>query len=144
MKKKLIIIVSVFVVLFIGSAIISGIKNGTSSEQKQTNTDTKENKKETIKKATHKDFSITDGETYKDIETLDNGRVYVLPSGKYEITKLEDGTIKPLKLTFTNTDTKENKEVVYKSAFDYEIKDGEHVELMIAGDNAQLYFKALN
>jgi len=38
-------------------------------------------------------FTITDGESYEDIETLENNSVYVIPSGKWKITKLEDGDL---------------------------------------------------
>ena len=38
-------------------------------------------------------FAITDGKSYQDIESPELGRIYVIPEGKWKVTRLEDGVL---------------------------------------------------
>lgn len=152
-NKKLGVLIGGFLTLFCGSAIINGtiesLKNPNNSIKK---IEVVETKKEN-RKITHKDFSITDGKIYKDIEISKDLRSYKIPAGKWEIMKLDDGYVKMndekekvLKnalLTFSSN-KKGNTDIHYEKSFEYEVDNDETVWLSIPGEGTQLYFTALN
>lgn len=155
-NKKVKILVGGFLIIFCGSAMISGIYEGitdpTPSKDPIKKVEVVEDKKE-AQKINNKDFSITDGKTYKDIEISEDLRSYKIPVGKWNIMQMEDGTVKMndgsekvldnILLTFSSDQTG-NTDIRYKRSFDYEVKKGETVWLTIPGEGAQFYFKALN
>lgn len=87
-----------------------------------------------------RDFAITDGQLYEDIETLENGRVYVVPTGNWEVTKLEDGN-SPVQRIIISSDKDGNEEIIYNQAFNIEAEENEKVTITMAGEGMQLYFK---
>lgn len=86
-----------------------------------------------------KTFVITDGETYEDIESLEGG--YIVPTGKWKVTKLEDSNIAN-KITLSS-DINGNEDIVYSKAFELDVKNNEKLILMMAGEGMQLYFEEI-
>ena len=86
------------------------------------------------------DFAIIDGQLYEDIETLENGRAYVVPTGNWEVTKLEDGN-SPVQRIIISSDKDGNEEIIYNQAFNLEVEENEKVTITMAGEGMQLYFK---
>ena len=86
------------------------------------------------------DFAIIDGQLYEDIETLENGRAYVVPTGSWEVTKLEDGN-SPVQRIIISSDKDGNEEIIYNQAFNLEVEEDEKVTITMAGEGMQLYFK---
>ena len=86
------------------------------------------------------DFAIIDGQLYEDIETLENGRAYVVPTGSWGVTKLEDGN-SPVQRIIISSDKDGNEEIIYNQAFNLEVEENEKVTITMAGEGMQLYFK---
>lgn len=87
-----------------------------------------------------RDFAITDGQIYEDIETLENGRDYVLPVGKWKVTKLEDGN-GPVQRIVVTREGEGNEYIDYDQSFELEVKEGERVHITMVGEGMQLYFE---
>ena len=88
---------------------------------------------------TKESFAITDGEKYEDIESIKGG--YVIPTGKWEVTKLEDSDV--INKITLSSDKNGNKDIVYDKAFTLEVAEDEKLILMMAGDGMQLYFESV-
>lgn len=157
-NKKIKILVGGFLILFCGSAMISGIYQGITDDSPVKDPTPKIEKVEVVEdkkenKITHQDFAITDGKLYKDIEISEDLRSYKIPEGKWNIMQMEDGTVKMndgstktldnILLTFSSDQTG-NTDIRYNRSFDYEVKKGETVWFTMQGRGAQFYFKALN
>ena len=87
-----------------------------------------------------REFAITDGQIYEDVETLENGRAYVIPTGNWKITKLEDGNAPIQKIT-VSSDKDGNQDIVYEKSFELEVEEDEKVSIMMSGEGMQLYFE---
>lgn len=87
-----------------------------------------------------RDFAITDGQIYEDIETLENGRAYVVPTGNWKVTKVEDGN-SPVQRIIISSDKDGNEEIIYEKAFNVEVEENEKVTITMAGEGMQLYFE---
>lgn len=89
-----------------------------------------------------REFAITDGQIYEDVETLENGRAYVIPTGNWKITKVEDGNAPIQKITISS-DKDGNQDIVYEKSFELEAEENEKVSIMMSGEGMQLYFKEI-
>lgn len=94
---------------------------------------------ETKSEASKNDFTITDGQEYEDIKSIEGG--YIIPPGKWEVTKLEDSNVINKITLSSNKDG--NKEIMYDKAFTLEVEEDEKLILMMAGDGMQLYFEEI-
>ena len=92
-------------------------------------------------------FAITDGKSYQDIESPELGKIYVIPEGKWKVTRLEDGILEGgqvpevQKVEVTRIGT--GNETITEKRFELEVKEGERVEIMMTGEGMQLYFEEI-
>lgn len=84
-------------------------------------------------------FAITDGQSYEDIESVENG--YIIPTGKWEVTMLENSDVMN-KITLSS-DKNGNKDIMYDKAFILEVEEDEKLILMMSGKNMQLHFEEI-
>ena len=89
-----------------------------------------------------REFAITDGQLYSDIETLENGRDYVIPVGKWKVTKTNDGNGLVQRIVITKEGTG-NEYIDYDKSFELEVKEGERVHVSMVGEGMQLYFQEI-
>ena len=89
-----------------------------------------------------REFAITDGQLYSDIETLENGRDYVIPVGKWKVTKTNDGNGPVQRIVITKEGTG-NEYIDYDKSFELEVKEGERVHVSMVGEGMQLYFQEI-
>ena len=89
-----------------------------------------------------REFAITDGQLYSDIETLENGRDYVIPVGKWKVTKTNDGNGPVQRIVITKEGTG-NEYIDYNKSFELEVKEGERIHVSMVGEGMQLYFQEI-
>ena len=89
-----------------------------------------------------REFAITDGQLYEDIETLENGRDYVVPVGKWKVTKTNDGD-GPVQRIVVTKEGGSNEYIDYDKSFELEVKEGERVHVSMVGEGMQLYFQEI-
>ena len=94
-------------------------------------------------------FAITDGKSYQDIESTELGRIYVIPEGKWKVTRLEDGILegetepRPEIQKVSICRVGVGNEEITEKRFELEVKEGERVEIMMTGKGMQLYFEEI-
>ena len=89
-----------------------------------------------------REFAITDGQLYSDIETLENGTDYVIPVGKWEVVKTGDANAVVQRITITK-EGGESQVFDYDKPFELEVKEGERVHVSAVGEGMRLYFQEI-